>query len=74
MASVVGAPIFLRNLRISPDAAFSVKDWTAFVIFIVVIGGIDTIERPIVGTLVFFALGEMLADLGTVYLVVPELS
>ncbi len=74
MASVVGAPIFLHNLRISPDVAFSVKDWTAFVIIIVVIGGIGTIEHPIVGTLVFFALGEMLADLGTVCLVVPELS
>jgi branched-chain amino acid transport system permease protein len=27
---------------ISPDAAFSVLDWTAYVIFIVVIGGIGT--------------------------------
>ena len=67
---MIGALIFLQKLRISPDAAFSVNDWTAFVIFIVVIGGIGTIEGPIIGTLVFFALRETLADLGTTYLIV----
>jgi branched-chain amino acid transport system permease protein len=57
------------NLRVSPDAAFGVS-WTAFVIFIVVIGGIGTIEGPIIGTLLFFALRETLADFGTWYLIV----
>lgn len=70
MTAMVGALIFLQKLRISPDAAFSVNDWTAFVIFIVVIGGIGTVEGPIIGTLVFFALRETLADLGTIYLMV----
>jgi branched-chain amino acid transport system permease protein len=41
--AMVGAVIFLQKLRISPDAAFSVNDWTAFVIFITVIGGIGRI-------------------------------
>jgi branched-chain amino acid transport system permease protein len=66
--AMVGALIFLQKLRISPDAAFSVNDWTAFVIFITVIGGIGRIEGPIVGTIVFFALRQTLADLGTLYL------
>lgn len=66
--AMVGALIFLQKLRISPDAAFSVNDWTAFVIFITVIGGIGRVEGPIVGTLVFFALRQTLADLGTIYL------
>ncbi|KEJ88924.1 branched-chain amino acid ABC transporter permease [Sulfitobacter donghicola] len=70
LTTMVGALIFLQKLRISPDAAFSVNDWTAFVIFIVVIGGIGTIEGPIIGTLIFFALRETLADLGTTYLIV----
>lgn len=70
LTAIIGALIFLQKLRISPDAAFSVNDWTAYVIFIVVIGGIGTIEGPIIGTLVFFALRETLADLGTVYLLV----
>ena len=69
LTTMVGALIFLQKLRISPDAAFSVNDWTAFVIFIVVIGGIGSLEGPIIGTLVFFALRETLADLGTVYLI-----
>ena len=66
--AMLGALIFLQKLRISPDAAFSVNDWTAFVIFITVIGGIGRIEGPIIGTLVFFALRQALADLGTIYL------
>lgn len=69
LTTLVGALIFLQKLRISPDAAFSVNDWTAFVIFIVVIGGIGSLEGPIIGTIVFFLLRETLADLGAIYLV-----
>lgn len=68
--AIIGGLIFLQKLRISPDAAFSVNDWTAFVIFIVVIGGIGTLEGPIIGTLLFFALREVLADFGSIYLLV----
>lgn len=66
--AMIGAFIFLQRLRVSPDSAFSVNDWTAFVIFITVIGGLGRIEGPIVGTIVFFALRQTLADLGTIYL------
>ena len=66
---MVGALIYLQKARISPDAAFSVLDWTAYVIFIVVIGGIGTIEGPIIGVLVFFVLQTNLAHLGTWYLI-----
>ncbi|MEM7257075.1 MAG: branched-chain amino acid ABC transporter permease [Pseudomonadota bacterium] len=70
LTAVVGGLIFLQKLRISPEAAFSVNDWTAFVIFIVVIGGIGTLEGPIIGTIVFFLLRETLADFGTTYLMI----
>lgn len=70
LTTMIGSFIFLQKLRISPDAAFSVNDWTAYVIFIAVIGGIGTIEGPIIGTIVFFLLRETLADLGTTYLLV----
>jgi branched-chain amino acid transport system permease protein len=70
LTSMTGAFIFLQKLRISPDAAFSVNDWTAYVIFIAVIGGIGTIEGPIVGTILFFLLRETLAELGTTYLMI----
>ena len=66
--AMIGALIFLQKLRISPDTAFSVNDWTAFVIFITVIGGIGRIEGPIIGTVVFFMLRQALADLGSLYL------
>jgi branched-chain amino acid transport system permease protein len=66
--AMIGALIFLQKLRISPDTAFSVNDWTAFVIFITVIGGIGRVEGPIIGTIVFFVLRQTLADLGSIYL------
>lgn len=66
-AGLAGALYFVGNLRISPDAAFSVN-WTAFAIFMVVIGGIGRIEGPIVGALIFWALNKLFSDYGTWYL------
>jgi branched-chain amino acid transport system permease protein len=66
---VAGAVIYMQLLRIQPTAAFGV-DWTARMIFIVIIGGLGRIEGPIVGTLVFFLLQELLADYGAVYLII----
>ena len=66
---MTGALIYLNLLRVSPDAAFSIN-WTAYTIFIVVIGGLGTLEGPIVGTLVFFFLRELLSDYGAWYMIV----
>jgi branched-chain amino acid transport system permease protein len=66
---MVGALIFITKLRISPEAAFSM-DWTAAMFFVVIIGGIGTIEGPIIGTLVYFLLREFLSDYGSWYLIV----
>lgn len=66
-AGLAGALYFVGNLRISPDAAFSVN-WTAFAIFMVVIGGIGRIEGPLVGAIVFWALNKIFSDYGTWYL------
>jgi branched-chain amino acid transport system permease protein len=70
ITGLTGALIYIQKARISPDAAFSVLDWTAYVIFIVVIGGIGTIEGPIVGVVVFTILQTMLADYGSWYLLI----
>lgn len=70
VTAMVGVLIFLYKLRISPEAAFSMNDWTVFVILIVVIGGIGTIEGPIIGTILYFILREYLADLGAIYLMI----
>lgn len=66
-AGLAGGLYFVGNLRISPDAAFSVN-WVAFAIFMVVIGGIGRIEGPVVGALVFWALNKFFSDYGTWYL------
>ena len=68
VTGLCGALIYVQTARISPDAAFSVTNWTAYVIFIVVIGGIGRIEGPIVGVLVFYALRTTLSDYGSWYL------
>lgn len=65
----LGAVIFLQKLCISPGAAFSLNDWSVMVIFAVVIGGIGRLEGALLGTIVFFLLRELLADLGAVYLI-----
>ena len=68
-ASAAGAVLYMQLLRIQPTSAFGV-DWTAKMIFIVIIGGLGRIEGPIVGTILFFALQETLADYGSLYLVI----
>ena len=74
VTGMTGALIFLNKLRISPDAAFSLQDWTAYVIFIVVIGGLGTMEGPIIGVIVYFVLREFLADFATWYLIILGLT
>ena len=65
---LIGGLIFLQKLRVSPESGFSINDWTVVVIFMVVIGGIGTIEGPFIGMLVYILLRELLADYGTFYL------
>lgn len=67
--ALVGALIFVMKLRMTPDAAFSVLDWTAYVLFIVIIGGSGKIEGPFIGTIIFFVLRALLAGFGPIYLV-----
>jgi branched-chain amino acid transport system permease protein len=67
-AGLAGALYFLGNVRISPDAAFSVN-WTAFAIFIVLIGGAGTLEGTLLGSALFFLLTKLFSDYGTWYLV-----
>ena len=63
-----GALIAVNGLRVSPDSVYSVQ-YTAFMIFIVIIGGLGTIEGPILGAVVFFALQQLLDAYGTWYLI-----
>ena len=63
---LVGALYYMNVLRISPNSGFDLS-WVVAAIFIVVIGGIGTLEGPIVGAAVFFGLRWLLADYGSWY-------
>lgn len=63
---LVGSLYYLNTLRIAPGSAFDLN-WVVAAIFIVVIGGIGTLEGPIVGAAVFFGLRWLLADYGSWY-------
>jgi ABC-type branched-subunit amino acid transport system permease subunit len=64
-----GAVYAISQQFIVPSAAFSVS-FTAEMIFITIIGGIGTIEGPIVGTIVFFVLQQTLSADGTWYWII----
>ena len=65
---VTGAVIYLNLLRLQPEAGFGLN-WSALMIFAVVIGGLGTIEGPIIGAIIYFALQQLLSDYGTWYLI-----
>jgi len=69
LTGIVGALIFLTKLRVSPNDAFDVN-WSAMMIFIVVIGGVGTLEGPLIGVLIYFVLRNYLSDLGAWYMIV----
>jgi len=62
----MGAVVAMNLLRIQPAASFSIN-WTAFAIFIVVIGGFGSIEGPILGAIIYFALQQTLSQYGSTY-------
>lgn len=70
---MVGALMAISNLRVAPDSAFSV-DWTAIMFFAVVIGGIGTIEGPILGAIIYLVLRQSLAQFGGWYLIILGVS
>ncbi|MFH0915785.1 MAG: branched-chain amino acid ABC transporter permease [bacterium] len=67
--AMVGAIVAIHLLRVQPAAAFSIN-WMAYLIFITVIGGLGTIEGPIIGTLIYFVLRETTSKYGEWYFIV----
>lgn len=66
---LTGVMVTLQKARISHISSFSMLDWTIYVLFIVVIGGLGSLEGPIIGTIIFFALREALQNFGVWYLI-----
>ena len=61
-----GAPEYNRR------SALSVAEWTAPIIVIVVVGGVGTIEGPILGAVIYFVLEKQLTDSDAVVEISPE--
>ncbi len=59
----------ISQLIVQPSAVFSVQ-WTAEMAFAVVIGGVGTIEGPIIGTIVFMVLRQTLSAYNASYLII----
>jgi branched-chain amino acid transport system permease protein len=68
-AGAVGALIALQTLYVEPTSVFNVQ-YSVYMLFMVLVGGMGTIEGPILGALVLFALQEALSSYGAWYLVV----
>jgi branched-chain amino acid transport system permease protein len=64
-----GALLAVSQLIVQPSAVFSVQ-WTAEMAFAVVIGGIGTIEGPILGTIVYLVLQQTLQNYNAWYLII----
>lgn len=57
--SIVGVMFYLNIAYVKPDATFGI-DWAVSMVFIVVIGGIGTIEGPIIGAVIYVILRQYL--------------
>jgi branched-chain amino acid transport system permease protein len=63
-----GALTVANTLFIQPQSIFGVQ-WSAYMIFMVLVGGIGTFEGPIIGAVLFFAVQYFFADQGAWYLI-----
>ncbi len=56
------------SITYQPNSFFSVQ-WTAYMLFMALVGGLGTFEGPIIGAIVFFVVQDQFGDQGVWYLV-----
>ena len=64
----VGGMLIISNLYTDPGTVFNIG-YSADMLFMVVIGGLGTMEGPIIGAVIFFAVQQEFAQYGAWYLV-----
>jgi branched-chain amino acid transport system permease protein len=64
-----GGLLAISQLQVAPSAVFSIQ-WTAEMAFATIIGGLGTIEGPIIGTAVYMVLQQTLASYNAWYLII----
>ncbi|GGN32201.1 MULTISPECIES: branched-chain amino acid ABC transporter permease [Marinomonas] len=65
--ALAGAIWLASSVTFQPRTYFGVQ-WTVFMLFMVLVGGLRTFEGPIIGAIAFFLLQEFLGDYGVWYL------
>ncbi len=69
MTGAIAGVFYGFQIFIQPYKAFSI-DWTVKLVFMVIIGGIGTIEGPFVGALLYVLLSQYLAEYSTVSMLI----
>ena len=67
-AALAGALWLSTTITFQPKTYFSVQ-WTAYMIFMVLVGGLGTFEGPIIGAVIFFLVGTWFGADGVWYLI-----
>jgi branched-chain amino acid transport system permease protein len=67
--ALAGALLTVHTPFIQPNAAFSIQ-WSAAASFMVVVGGLGTVEGPLLGAAVYVVLQQRLGGNGAVHLIV----
>lgn len=58
---LAGAVFYMSTLSVAPGQGFD-PSWTVVFMFITIIGGIGTLEGPVLGTIIYFALREIFTN------------
>ena len=64
---LAGAVYYMSVFHVEPGGAFD-PNWMVVMLFIVIIGGVGTIEGPIIGTAIYFVFRAWFAGTGNLYL------
>jgi branched-chain amino acid transport system permease protein len=68
-SGLAGAIYYMAQLRITPASGFN-PQWASVCVFIVMVGGIGSIEGPIIGALIYFIADRFFSQYGATYMVV----
>ena len=58
--AIAGAAYYMGSMYVSPESAFDIN-WVVMMMFATLIGGIGSIEGPVLGVLIWYGLRELLA-------------
>ncbi len=67
-AAIAGALWLATAISFQPKTYFSVQ-WTSYMIFMVLVGGLGTFEGAIIGAVIFFVIEALFGDAGVWYLI-----